>query len=98
TFLIVGVSCVLLAIVLFAGRFVIQSSRERLLALGQDYVLTHAPGRQFGSYPEWLKARVPRFLDHYKVSNPAFGIPIACGTAAMLLWFAFQRGTLRRRT
>jgi hypothetical protein len=41
--------------------------------------------------PDWLRARVGRFLDHYRASNPSFAIPLACSLLAAGAWFVASR-------
>jgi hypothetical protein len=68
-----------------------------LLAAGNRYIENSGAKNQFFAYPEWLYARVPRLLNHFKLSNPMFWVPMACIAGFGVVFRAYSRNTIGLR-
>lgn len=81
---------------LAVAQWVIASYWTDLVTAGQRYILSHLSQTDAREHKEWLLARVPLFLRHYRLGNPQFWVPLVCLTGlagAIALW---QRARLSR--
>lgn len=81
----------LVVIGLVAGQIIVGVKREALVAAGQRYVTGRTESVARASQRQWLLERVPRFLDHYRMSNPMFWVPLATLCGAAFCWRCYGR-------
>jgi len=75
---------------------VITCRREAVTASAWRFIQDEASKHPFGHQRDWMQQRVGAFLDHYRVSNPSFWLPVACLAVTALAWHAYARGRFPR--
>jgi hypothetical protein len=83
--------CLLVACGLVIVQWMVDRHRDFLIAAAQNYVLQHSEGSFFGGQSGWLRARVPMFLEHFRLSNVMFWLPILSVCAVAAFWHAYSR-------
>jgi Bacterial membrane protein YfhO len=95
-FLGMTAACIVLGLGLIFAQLFVHSRRAALLEAGQRYITAHAEGTAFTENQQWLRDRLPLFLDHYRLSNIAFWLPISSLIVCAIVWWAYARGRLGR--
>jgi len=85
--------CAVVASGLVVAQCVVHFRGNALVSAGREYVLRHTEGSTFGGCTDWLEARVPLFLHHFRLSNVMFWLPLTgiCAVAAFWNWYARHR-------
>jgi hypothetical protein len=89
-------ACIILGLGLIFVQIFVHLRRAALLEAGQRYIMSHAESSFFGGNQQWLRDRLPLFLDHYRISNILFWLPISSVIACAIGCWAFIRGRLGR--
>ncbi|MSU34698.1 MAG: hypothetical protein EXS36_06225 [Pedosphaera sp.] len=89
-----GIVAVALAAFLIAGSIYVKSRRAQLTIPLTQRIESAAGDNAFRDQPDWLRSRVPRFLDHYRLTNPVFLFPIFSLLSAAAAAHAWRRGRL----
>ena len=92
---LVGVG-LFLAIALVVVHWYVQSHYTPILERANNFILSSMQNSVFCGYPDWLLSRVPRFLNHFRLSNPLFWVPLATLIGAWLCWLAYVRGKMNQ--
>ncbi len=92
-----GILAVSLAASLIVGSTYVNSHRAQLTDPLTQRIESAAGDNAFRDQPDWLRRRVPRFLDHYRITNPVFLFPILSLFSAAAAAHAWQRGRLTDR-
>ncbi|HUI06852.1 MAG TPA: YfhO family protein [Verrucomicrobiae bacterium] len=88
--------CLLVACGLAVVQCLVHFRRDELVSAGRRYVLSHAGGSAFASCTGWLEARVPLFLDHFRLSNVVFWLPLTSICAVAAFWNEYARRRISR--
>ena len=95
-FLWMMAACVVLGLGLIFMQIFVHLRRAALLEAGQRYIMAHAETTVFSEKRQWLLDRLPLFLDHYRLSNILFWLPISSVIAAAIGWWAYAYGRISR--
>jgi len=78
-----------------AVQWFVAAHRDQLLEAAQKYVAQHRTQQTFG--PEkWQADRVPLFLQHYRITNVVFWLPLTLLAGVVVGWQLYARGRLGR--
>jgi hypothetical protein len=87
----------LLVVLLLAGlQVAISILREPLLERAQQYVIRNSAMTVFAGQQDWLISRVPKFFDHYRLSNVIFWVPLAALFLVAISYLRYAAGRLSR--
>ncbi|MCX7886412.1 MAG: YfhO family protein [Verrucomicrobiae bacterium] len=86
--------CIAVLVVVAVAQMVIAVKRPAFSDAARRYVLGRAHTTALGYKREWLAARAERFLDEYRIRNPRFWLPAACGIGMALAWRMRERHKL----
>jgi hypothetical protein len=89
-------ACVALGLGLILTQIVVHAWRGTLLEAGQRYLTQHAEKTAFANNQNWLRDRVPLFLDHFRLSNVVFWLPICAVVGCAACWIRFAEGRVSR--
>jgi membrane protein YfhO len=87
---------IILGLGLISAQIFVHMKRMALLEAGQQYVMSHTESTFFGGNQQWLRDRLPLFLDHYRISNILFWLPISSLIAFTIVCRAFLQGKIGR--
>jgi N-acetylglucosaminyldiphosphoundecaprenol N-acetyl-beta-D-mannosaminyltransferase len=96
TFAVLLGMAALLAVSLGAGQWYIQNHYATLQQKATQQVAASLASSVFATFPDWVFSRVPRFLDHFRISNPLFWVPLSTLVVAWFCWLAYARGKMNR--
>jgi hypothetical protein len=82
---------------LIGARWYTLKHHDALVQAGQRYVMERLPNHMHRNYPDWMRARMAAFVDHYRLGNPLFWVPLTTLGAFVGLWFVHARWRLDRR-
>jgi hypothetical protein len=88
--------CIVLGLGLIFTQIFVHLRRAALLEAGHRYVMAHADSTFFGGNQQWLRDRLALFLDHYRLSNILFWLPIGSVIVCAITWRAFAHGRIGR--
>ena len=89
-------ACMLLGLILILIQLFVHYRRTELLEAGRHYIASHAESTVFNEKRQWLDDRLSVFLDHYRITNSVFWLPIGLVIAGGIAWQAFAQGRLGR--
>jgi hypothetical protein len=86
--------CGVVAAGLVIVQWYVSTHRDQLMEMAAAYVGRNLGSTVFSFERGWLEARIPRFLDHYRLLNPLFCVPLLSLLAAAAGWYAGRRGKI----
>lgn len=87
--------CGVLAVGMLAVQWIVVVKHDALVAMAQR-VVAGKTSYAFAYKSEWFQDRVAAFLDHYRLLNTVFWLPILCVLCVAVLWWASVRAGVRR--
>jgi len=87
---------IILGLGLIFVQIFVHMRRPAILEMGQRYVMAHVESTFFGDNQQWLRDRLALFLDHYRISNILFWLPISSVIAFAIACRAFLQRKIGR--
>ena len=88
--------CGILTVGLLVGQWVIAKKHAAFVAIGRRVLASKSRSASFDFKTEWFYDRVELFLNHYRLANVVFWLPIVCLlVVAAVWWLSVRKGTSR---
>jgi hypothetical protein len=88
--------CLAVALGLLAVQWYVHLRWDSVVEAGQRFVMARAAQSAFGNQTGWLLERVPRFLNHFRLSNIMFWLPLVSIPIVAVAWDMCARKKLGR--
>ena len=88
--------CAAVVIGLLLVQLLVHARRDVLLTKANQYVLAHLESSALRGNQNWALARVPLFVDRFRITSACFWIPIMSFAAAGACWLAYARMKIGR--